>query len=70
MGAKTGAQGIRECQETPVGLILLEQELIERQPPETRQLWWVVMAFVPQLLASTAMFLSRLRGSRRLTEAL
>ena len=40
--------------ETPAELISLDQELIERQPPETRHLWMVVMAFVQQLLASIA----------------
>ena len=38
--------------ETPAELILLDQELIERQPPQTRHLWVVVMAFVQQLLGS------------------
>ena len=38
--------------ETPAELISLDQELIERQPPQTRHLWLVVMAFVQQLLGS------------------
>ena len=38
--------------ETPAELISLDQELIERQPPETRHLWVVVMAFVQQLLGN------------------
>ena len=38
--------------ETPAELILLDQELIERQPPQTRHLWVVVMAFVQQLLGN------------------
>ena len=37
--------------QTPVELITLDKELIERQPPETRHLLLVVMAFVQQLLA-------------------
>ena len=40
--------------ETPAELIMLDQELIERQPPQTRHLWMVVMAFVQQLLGSIA----------------
>ncbi len=38
--------------ETPAELIMLDQDLIARQPPESQHLWQVVMAFVQQLLAS------------------
>ena len=38
--------------ETPVELIMLDQELIARQPPESQHLWHVVMAFVQLLLGS------------------
>ena len=38
--------------ETPVELIILDQELITRQPPESQHLWQIVMAFVQQLLGS------------------
>ena len=38
--------------DTPAELILLDQDVIERQPPETRRLWMVVMAFVQQWLAT------------------
>ena len=40
--------------ETPVELILLDEELIQRQPPESQHLWHVVMAFVHQLLGTIA----------------
>ena len=38
--------------QTPVELIMLDQELIARQPPESQHLWHIVMAFVQQLLGS------------------
>ena len=38
--------------QTPVELIILDQELIARQAPESQHLWQIVMAFVQQLLGS------------------
>ena len=38
--------------ETPVELILLDQKLIQRQPPDSLHLWQIVMAFVQPLLGS------------------
>ena len=40
--------------ETPVESILLDQELIERQSPESQHWWRIIMAFVQQLLGSNA----------------